>query len=211
MKHMLRNIFILFLLSTTLMSTFSQEKKDALKLYKEAKYQESIEVCKLEIAEMPGNMDSYTVLGWSLLALGRFDEAITQANTALAAAPYDHRIIAIKGEALYHTGKNREALKWFEQYINISPNDKKLPNIYSLIGEVYLRLGEYNNADIAFSTALHFDNKKATWWARLGYTREMSKEYQWALEAYENALKLSPDLLDAKRGLTAVKNKLNGG
>jgi cytochrome c-type biogenesis protein CcmH/NrfG len=72
-------------------------------------------------------------------------------------------------------------------------------------------LGEYSNADIALSTALHYDNKDAKWWARLGYAREMKKDFQWAREAYENALKLNPNLIEARRGFESVRKKLSGG
>ncbi len=62
------------------------------------------------------------------------------------------------------------------------------------MGEIFIRLGQYNNADIAFSTALHFEGQNARWWARLGYARETGGDYANAQAAYENALKLNSGL-----------------
>ena len=44
-------------------------------------------------------MDSFTVMGWSLLALNRNEEAYNQARKALEIAPYDQRLVQIAGEA----------------------------------------------------------------------------------------------------------------
>jgi tetratricopeptide (TPR) repeat protein len=191
--------------------SFSQERPDALKLYREGKYAEAVQVCLDELKELPRNMDSYTVMGWSLLALGRYQEAYEQARGALEIEPYDQRILEVAGEALYYLGKNRDALRYFEQYVSIAPAGKHISNVYYYMGEIYIRLGEYNNADIAISTALHYDDKDARWWSRLGYAREMKKDLQWAREAYENALKLNPNLVEARRGLESVQKKMSGG
>ncbi len=203
---------VLLLISLQLATvSFSQERADALRLYRAGNYAEAVRVCKDELEELPRNMDSYTVMGWSLLALGRYQEAHDQATNALKIEPYDHRILQIVGEALYYLGNNRTALNYFEQYVSIAPTGIHISNVYFLMGETYIRLGEYNNADIALSTALHYDNKDAKWWARLGYAREMKKDFQWAREAYENALKLNPNLIEARRGLESVQKKLSGG
>jgi len=189
----------------------AQERPDALKLYREGRYEQALEVCKIELQELPKNMDSYTVMGWTLIALRRYEEAYNKAKEALSIAPYDHRVLGIAGEALFFLGKNREALLYFEQYAAIMPTGKRISNVYFFMGEVFIRLGEYNNADIAFSTALFYEDTDASWWARLGYSREMGQDYQWAKEAYENALKLNPNLVEARRGLESVSKKLSGG
>jgi tetratricopeptide (TPR) repeat protein len=191
-------------------SAWTQERADALRLYREGRYDEAVQVCLNELQEMPRNMDSYTVMGWSLLALGRHDEAYAQARKALETAPYDQRLVQIAGEALYYLGKNREALGYFEQYVTLAPTGGRVATVYSLMGEIFVRLGQYNNADIAFSTALHFEGQNARWWARLGYARENGGDLANAQAAYENALKLNSGLTEAQRGLESVKRKISG-
>ncbi len=189
----------------------AQERPDALRLYRDGRYEEAIQVCLNELQEMPRNMDSYTVMGWSLLALNRQEEAYNQARKGLDMAPYDPRLVQIAGEALYSMGKNREALSYFEQYVTLAPTGGRVASVYYYMGEIFIRLGQYNNADIAFSTALHFEGQNARWWARLGYARETGGDYVNAQAAYENALKLNSGLPEAQRGLENVKKKLSGG
>ena len=67
------------------------------------------------------------------------------------------------------------------------------------MGEIFIRLGEYNHADMAFTTAVYHSPNTARWWARLGYAREMARDYQFALEAYDKSLQLNPSLTEALR------------
>ncbi len=189
----------------------AQDRPDALRLYRDGRYEEAVQVCLNELQEMPRNMDSYTVMGWSLLALNRPEEAYNQARKALEVAPYDQRLVQIAGESLYYMGKNREALAYFEQYVTLAPTGGRIASVYYFMGEIFIRLGQLNNADIAFSTALHFEGQNARWWARLGYARETGGDYVNAQDAYENALKLNSGLTEAQRGLESVKKKLTGG
>lgn len=202
---------VAFLLLLAAAAGAAQDRPDALRLYREGRYEEAVQVCLNELQEMPRNMDSFTVMGWSLLALNRFEEAYNQARKALEIAPYDQRLVQIAGEALFNLGKNREALGYFEQYVTLTPTGGRVATVYSLMGEIFIRLGQYNNADIAFSTALHFEGQNARWWARLGYARESGGDLVNAQAAYENALKLNSGLMEAQRGLESVKKKITGG
>ena len=190
--------------------SYAQERQDALELYNNKEYEESVAVCLNEIEEMPRNMDSYVVLGWSLLALGKYAEVESYSRTALTINRWDYRIIRNMGESLYFLGKNREALDYLEKYISIVPSGQSVAKIYYFMGEIYIRLAEYNNADIAFSTALFHDENEARWWSRLGYAREMNEDYEYAISAYEEALKYDPNLRDAERGIESVQRKLAG-
>ena len=105
----MRRLALILLAFQIASAVLSQERPDALRLYREGKFAEAVQVCKDELEVLPRNMDSYTVMGWSLLALGRYQEAFDQATSALKIEPYDHRILQIAGESLYYLGKNRNA------------------------------------------------------------------------------------------------------
>lgn len=200
---------ILLLLSVNVI--WAQSKPDALELYRQGKYKEAAAVCREELKEMPNRMDSYTVLGWSLIGLKDYKEALKVADEGLKISRYDNRVIEIKAEALFYLGRTKEALKYFEEYAALAPTGSRIEKVYYFMGECYILLRQYNNADTAFSTALYLMPNIATWWARLGYTREMEKEYKWALEAYNRALSLNPSLDEAVRGKARVERKLQGG
>jgi tetratricopeptide (TPR) repeat protein len=211
MKAMMRNSRLFFMViicfAVPLLLT-AEEATDARLLLREGKYAEAEKVCLAELEETPKRLDSYEVLGLALLAQNKYADAAKYAEKALKISRYDKRIIYIAAEAYYYLGDNSKALKYCEEYVTIAPTEKNIRLIYYYMGEIFIRLGEFNNADIAFSTALHYDNKVADWWARLGYAREMGKDYEFALEAYENALKLNPNHSEAKRGKNNIEKIL---
>jgi tetratricopeptide (TPR) repeat protein len=160
---------------------------------------------------MPKDMDSYSVLGWSLLKLGRYQEAVDYAKRAIEISRYDNRIVEILGEAYYFLGDNAQALKYFEEYTVLAPTGERIDDVYYYMGEIYIRMSDYNHADIAFTTAVHYSPNIAQWWARLGYAREMAKRYKLSLEAYDHALQLNPSFPDALRGRERVRAVMAGG
>jgi tetratricopeptide (TPR) repeat protein len=195
-------------LAAAAMPAFSQDKPDAQVLYSNKQFDEAVKACQQILAETPKDLDAYSILGMSLLELKRYDEAAQSAEEALTIARYDRRIILIAGEAYFNLGKNDSALKYLEEFANIAVSDKRIKDVYYFMGETYLRLGEFSNADIAFSTALYYDNNVADWWARAGYAREMAKDYIFSLDAYNKALLLNPNFAEAQRGAERVKKLL---
>ncbi len=185
--------------------------RDALQMYRDGKYQAAVEETLAEIKATPRNIDSYVVLGWSLLALSRYQEALDWAKKALTVSPYDERVIEILGEASYRLNKNQDALKYFQQYVSLVPGgaNRLIDDVYYFMAETYIRLGDLNHADIALSTAIHFQPNEALYWTRLGYVREQLKQYASALEAYNRALQLNPNLRDAVNGRDRVQPLAN--
>jgi tetratricopeptide (TPR) repeat protein len=189
---------------------FAQEKPDALELYKTGRYLEAIKVCQEELAESPKNIDSYVVLGWSQLKLRRYAEALETAEKADQISPHDPRLVQIMGEAKYYLGRIEDSLASLEEYVRLRPAGERIARVYWLMGECYISLKEYQNADIAISTALYHEDNNAGWWARLGYARELANDLKFAREAFDRALRLDPNLIDAQRGKERVEKKLGG-
>lgn len=188
----------------------AQEEADALALYRQGRYNEAVAVTLQEIEAMPRNMDSYTVLGWSLLALGRYQDALEYGLRALEISRFDVRVIGIVGEAHYNLGNYLQALDYFEEYVAIAPTGTLIDAVYFFMGEIFLRFEEYNHADIAFSAAVFHDGNNPRWWARLGFAREQALRLESALEAYNRALQLNPNLADAVRGVQRLNEALSG-
>ncbi len=202
-------LFVLFMAQPLVAQ--QANKPDALAMYRNGQYAEAVQTTLNEIKQMPKNMDSYSVLGWSLLKLGRYQEAVSYAKQALAISRYDNRIVEILGEGYYFLGDNAEALKYFEEYTVLAPTGERIDDVYYYMGEIYIRMGDYNHADIAFSTAVYHSPNIAQWWARLGYAREMAHRYKLSLAAYNRALQLNPSFVDAIRGRDRVQSAMAGG
>lgn len=210
MKRHISSLFALIALSAILaVPAAGQTKPDALELYRNKQYNESIQVCLAEIAETPANVESHVVLCWALVQVKRYEEADSWAEKGRAVSKYDPRLIEIQAEAKYYRGLNDQALRLFQEYISYAPNGTRIAPAYYFMGETFLRQGRYRHADIAFSTALQLESVNANWWVRLGYAREMAKDYRYALEAYNKALGLNPAIPDAARGKERVLAALN--
>ncbi|AEE17166.1 tetratricopeptide repeat protein [Treponema brennaborense] len=212
MSGKLRAVFYsvcVILIAGTLPPAFAQQKADALQLYTSGKYAEAIQVCESELAENPNNLDSYTVLCWSLVKNRQYAEAEQRAGDGLKVNQYDHRLIEVLGEAKFYLGKNNEALSLFEEYISYVPaNGSRIGTAYYFMGEIYIRQAKYQHADIALTAAVRSEPLLDYWWTRLGYAREMAGNYRASITAYDKALLLNPSQADARRGRDRVQASL---
>lgn len=190
----------------------AQNQDDALALYRSGQYEQAVEVTLNEIEQMPRNMDSYAVLCWSLLALRRYEDALSWGRRALEISRFDHRLVGVVAEANYALGNDLDALSFLEEYVAIAPTGSLIPFVYYMMGEIFLRFGEYHHADIALTTAVFHNNANANWWTRLGFAREQAGAIDAAREAYNRAIQLAPGSgsTEAQRGLERLPTRSVG-
>jgi len=189
---------------------FSQTRQDALVEYRAGNYEQAIRICREEIAINENNLEAHVVICWSLLRLSRYEEAMNYARAGRAISRYDVRIIEILGEIHYFQGQNNDALRYFQEYVNLAPEGQRIELVYYYMGEIYIRLGRFRHADISLSTAVHRLPGNAAWWVRLAYARENAGDLTSAVSAYERALSLDSQLADARRGLDRTRQALSG-
>ena len=209
MKKSVLSVFVvLFLINVS--SLFAQtQKQDALVLYHNGKYRESIQVCEEELKTDPTRIEAYVVMCWSLVKNKQYAEAEQRATEGLAISSYDLRLIEILGEARYYLGKNAGAMEQFQKYVaSAQDNGSRVGSAYYFMGEIFIRQGRYQHADISLSSAVKKEPLIDNWWIRLGYAREMAGNYLESLEAYDEALRLNPSSVDASRGRERVKDKV---
>ncbi|MCR4899734.1 MAG: tetratricopeptide repeat protein [Treponema sp.] len=202
--------FVLFfcMLGTQLFSQ-ATPKKDALVLYHNGKYTESVQVCEEELQENPNRIEAYVVMCWSLVKNKQYAEAEQRATEGLAISAFDLRLIEILGEARYFLGKNAGAMEQFQKYVaSAQDSGSRVGAAYYYMGEIYIRQGRYQHADISISSAVKKEPLIDNYWIRLGYAREMAGNYLESLEAYDEALRLNPSSVDASRGRDRVKEKI---
>lgn len=200
-------IFSLFLIFAS--TAFAQQKIGADVLYRNKQYVEAIKVCEKDLAANPRNIDAYCYLLWSLNMNKQYAEAEARAIEARKINSTDIRLVEALAEALYYQGKNSGALEMFQLYIATAPESASdVGWSYNYMGEIYIRQGKYQHADMAFSAAVQFDPLRANWWYRCGYAREMAGNYELSLAAYEKAISLNSKFVDAMRGKERVSAKI---
>jgi tetratricopeptide (TPR) repeat protein len=207
--HFKRSLFCLFLLFLTF-AVHAQNRPDALVEYRQGNFERAIQICRSEIEINPANIESHVVICWSLIRLGRYEEAMRYARAGRALNRYDVRITEILGEVHYYQGLNNEALQYFQEYVSLAPEGQRIDMVYYFMGEIYIRQGKFRHADIALSTAVHWMPGNAEWWVRLAYTRENAGDRLSAITAYERALSLNSQLTDARRGLDRTRQAMGG-
>jgi tetratricopeptide (TPR) repeat protein len=188
---------------------FAQNRQDALAEYRNRNFERAVEICKSEIASNPNNLESYVVICWSLISLGRYSDALDYARTGRNINRSDVRITEVLGESSYYLGRNTEAMRYFQEYINMAPEGARIETVYYFLGEIYIRLGRFRHADIALTTALYRFPGNAVWWTRLAYAQENAGDLHEAAVSYEKALSLNSQLSDARRGLERVRQALS--
>jgi tetratricopeptide (TPR) repeat protein len=206
MKTLLKHFFVyIFLLILTFAAHSQSRPPDALAEYRAGNYDRAIQICRSEIDINPNNLESHVVICWSLIRLNRYEEALRFARAGRVISRFDVRLAEIMGEIHYFQGMNNEALQYFQEYASLAPEGQRIDSVYYYMGEIYIRQGKFRHADIALSTAVHWVPGNAAWWVRLAYTRENAGDLSSAIEAYERALSLNPQLSDAQRGLDRIR------
>jgi len=187
---------------------WAEDGADALRLYVDGRFDEARRASLAEMAASPNEVESYVILSWSLVALKRYADAENYALKGYALRR-DPRLTEVLGETAYFLGRNDAALRNFQNYVGAVAEGGRVGIAYYYMGEIYLRLGRFGHADIAFSTALQYSSGSARWWTRLGYARERYGDALHSLEAYKKALSIDSRLQDASDGADRVAAKLH--
>jgi tetratricopeptide (TPR) repeat protein len=201
-------LFFFFSISYTVNA--QMQTPDALAEYRAGNYDRAIQICRDELSINPGNLESHVVICWSLVRLNRYEEAMRYARAGRSISRFDVRITEILGEISFYQGLNNEALQYFQEYVSMTAEGQRIEMVYYFMGEIFIRQGRFRHADIALTTAVHWVPGNAAWWVRLAYARENAGELNNALEAYEKALALNPQLTDAQRGIDRTKRAIAG-
>ena len=173
----------------------------------EVYYQEAVRICTDELSLNPNNMDSYTVLTWTLQRQGRYAEVISWGERGLRVNASDWRIIETMGEAYFYLRDYERSMAFMRRYVNALPQGERTSVAYFFIGEIFRFQQKFRHADIAYTTAVRLEPGSALWWYRLGSVREQVGDAAPAMEAYERALRLNPNYREAIDGLNRTRQQ----
>jgi len=197
-------------LSVSWLAAQEDDEPDALQAFRDGRYQETLTITADELETNPTNIESFVVRGWALNALGRHQDAVDLGLRALQINQFESRVLFNVGQAQFELGNQLQALDYLERYVQVAPTGTFIDDVYYLMGEVFLQLGEYHRADISLSTSVFHNSRSALRWSRLGFAREQLEEWEFALLAYDRALQLNPSYAEAVRGRQRVRAQVNG-
>jgi len=114
-----------------------------------------------------------------------------QAQSTLPQVDESKEALIKKIQTHYYYGRYRTALQLLEQ---LRQKDPEIPLLYSLSGDIYLILGELDRAEENIRIAIELSNRQDREYFRLGQVLYMKKKGPEAMEAFEKALKVNPQL-----------------
>ncbi len=146
------------------------------------------------------------------LKYNHYNEALTKANLKLKKSKNNHRILALRGEALAALGDYPSAIKDFSSAIKLN---KRTENYYIQRAKSYIETEKYKNAAEDLETALNlnpanFDNYKtlAMAYAKDGNIEKAEENLNFYLTFFENdkdaSLLFGKIYLDANQPLKAL-------
>jgi len=171
-------------------------------------YSQAIRICNEDISQNNTGRDTYTALTWALLRQQKYNEVIIWGERGLRYNEEEYRIVETMGEAYFYLNDYENSLKYMQLYAHALPRGERISVAYFFIGEIYRLEKKYRLADMAYSTAVRLQPGIALWWYRLGLVRENSGEPAPAADAYERALRLTPDYPAASDGLGRVRRSV---
>ncbi len=132
---------------------------------------------------------AYNNKGKVLLALKRYEEALTVFEQAIQLNSNNPLTCNNKGSALYMLKRYEEALAFFEQAIQLNPN---YANAYNGKGEVLYALERYEEALTAFERAIQLNETHTFAYNNRGIILLDFKRYEEALAAFGQAYRYGP-------------------
>ena len=154
-------------------------------LYSRRQLPQAVRVCRQVIEARPANGDAHNILGVTLSAMGRHDDAIESLRRAVkinGAAPSYH---ANLGEVLRVAGRTDEAMKALEEAVRIDP---KNPQALNNLGITYYETRQLPKAIEHYRRALEVLPTMAEASNNLGNALRLSGDIDGAIQAYQDAL-----------------------
>jgi len=140
-------------------------------------------------------------LGYALINLQRYDEAIVSLNRAIALDRSQVGAYHNLGNSLQALGRFDEAVASYDTAIGLKPDQAK---VYNSRGNALQMLKRFDDALASYDRALAMRPNYAEALNNRGYTLQELKRYDEALASYDRALALHPDFAEAlyNRGIT---------
>jgi len=137
----------------------------------------------------PKNTDAWRGKSATLMAMGKFEDALEAYEKYIELDPKNADAWDGKGLALSSLGRDQEALEAYDKAIELDPKNE---SSWQGKGLALYSLKKYKDTLEAYEKAIELNPKDASAWRLKGLTLSHLKSYQKALEAFENAIKLDP-------------------
>lgn len=144
-------------------------------------------------------------LAGALILEGREEEAYPHFEAAARINPKDPMSRSNLGTYFQTHGRMRDAVAQYEAALELTADPGLLAGTHANLGAAYYKLGDDEQARQNFDESLRLNPNQAKAWLGLGRVLARTGHAPEALDAYQNALKISPDLVEAQQARDAVR------
>ncbi len=152
-----------------------------VELLESGNYKEGINALNQAIQLDPNNADAWNNKAWAYNQMKEYEKSIESSEHAIQLNPNDADSYFNKGGALIGLGRNEEAIIALDEALRIDPNYEVAKQARNLI-----LTGKYAS-----------NSNQAIEWYNKGVDLGTLGQYQEAIEAYDQALKINPELTAA--------------
>ncbi|HEU4719376.1 MAG TPA: hypothetical protein VFU15_16140, partial [Bacteroidia bacterium] len=137
-----------------------------------------------------------------------FGQAYSEFSTAYTIDSVDFQAAHILAEIEFNRGNNEEAIRWGRKniacfrFFHVPPND---PTVYSLIGNAFMNLQQYDSAHAVFATAASQYPGNESFTIALGGNSLAQKDTTGAISFFEKATSINPKSVAAWDKLANVR------
>jgi Flp pilus assembly protein TadD len=154
-------------------------------LYSRGQYGPAARVCKQIIDARPGNGDAHNILGVTLAAMGRTDDAVESLKRAIKVNAKAASYHANLGEVLRLAGRSEEAAEALEEAVKIDPDN---PQALNNLGITRYDLRKFDEAAEYYRRTLALRPNMPEAHNNLGNALRMTGDIDGAMQAYQDAL-----------------------
>ena len=182
-----------------------------LALYEESNYVLAIVDLTKAIEIDPEYAPAYYTRGLSLQRLGDNEQALLDFSKAIEITPEDAFAYVGRGDTYSLLGVNDLALADYHTALDLGLTDVALERlVFFNRGTIYIRLEEYEKAEMDLMKAMEIDPNNWETYERLGYLYQVQAMFPEALEQYQRYLELAgeeanPEVIER---IEELENKL---
>ena len=158
--------------------------------YSENKYGQTIKYLKKCLEINPNNIKAYLLLSDCFIKIKEYDHAINTLEYAIT-NEYKHHSIYTKMALILYNNKNEpdNAIKMLNKSIEI---DSKVLTNYTILSDIYLTVGNTNEAIASYKNALYIDSDNMNIKYELANVYYESKLYKEAEQIFEDIITEDP-------------------
>ena len=180
--------------------------ENAYRYYNSKNYRKAAELFEYEINNSPVlKIEYFETLSNIYMYQKDYSNMLKTARSGILINRFSPKLYFQKGYALYRLEKTNEAIESIRRSVKLNPNDAYVNNF---LGLLYLYTEDYKLAEASFLKANIYSPNNVVYMINLAATYERDKNYNSALQIYEDVYKLDKNYKDVSSSIIRVKTLL---